>query len=105
MKLHIICFKNVLINAFTTPNFTDLDPEVAAKQLERSIVLNQDKQEQIRPYRGLDMYHIADFDDETGVITPITPVLISSPRELLLQLEAKKINEAKKEDDQEVAKV
>lgn len=102
MKLNIIIFKNVKINAFTTPNFTDLEPEVAAKQLERSLILNQDKDEMIKPYANLDMCCIGSFDDETGVIIQTAPVLLFSPRELILQLQAKKLAEVK-EVKEEVA--
>ena len=102
MKLNVIMFKNLKINAFTTPNFTDLEPEVAAKQLERSLVINQNDEKLISPYRSLDMYFMATFDDETGIYKPVDPVLLFSPRELLLQIDAQKLAAEKKVEVAEV---
>ena len=87
MILNIIMFKNLSINAFTTPNFTDVDPEKAAKGLERALIANfSSDQKLVMSYENLDMYFMGTFDDETGVIDQITPKFLFSPRQLILKL-------------------
>lgn len=105
MELNVICFKNVKINAFTTPNFTDIDPEIAAIQLERSLIINSDKAEVLAPYKNLDMYHIGYFDDISGKFEGIEPVFILSPREIILEIESKKLKEAEVKKESEVEAV
>lgn len=72
MILNIIVFKNKRVEAFTNPQFLDIEPEKAAVQLARSLKLNQGKKE----YLDLDMYFLGTFDDETGVITQVPPHLL-----------------------------
>lgn len=78
MKLHVLCFKNILISTFTTPQFVDVAPEDAATQLSRSLVLQFKKDPQkVLEYENLTLHHIAEFDDQTGIITPLPePVLL-----------------------------
>lgn len=78
MILNVIVFFNKRIECFTTPNFDDHDPKDAAIQLERSLRLNIDKEDVIRPYRFLDMYHFGTFDDSTGKLD-----LLDKPVKLL----------------------
>ena len=73
MILNILMFKNRKINAFTTPNFTDLDPEKAAKGLERSLVANGDDEKLLKSYENLDLFFVGTFDDEKGIIKPVQP--------------------------------
>lgn len=68
MELNILIFKNIKIDAFTTPQFIDIEPEKAAVQLGRSIRLEPKKAE---PYKNLELYHLGTFDDETGIITQL----------------------------------
>lgn len=70
MRLNILMFKNVKINAYTTPNFVDIDPEKAAEQLKRSIIINADNEKLLEPYVNLDMYYVAQFDDIEGIFIP-----------------------------------
>ena len=67
MILHIVAFKNKQINAFTQPQYIDIEPEKAAIQLARSIKLEKDV-EKVLKYKDLDMYKLGTFDDETGLI-------------------------------------
>lgn len=88
MRLNIIIFKNKKVNCFTQPQFQDIEPEKAAIQLSRSLLLNEnpviDKQ-----YHDLDMYVIGEFDDTTGEMVPCqarklldcTKVIDSRPEE------------------------
>lgn len=78
MILHVLCFKNALINSFTTPNFVDTEPEKAAVQLARSFALSfKSEPEKVSQYESLVLYHIADFDDQTGKLIPLaSPVLL-----------------------------
>lgn len=95
MILNIILFKNVKINAFTNPNFTDLEPEKAAKGLERALIANFDEDKKlVKSYENLDMYFIGTFDDETGEIYNCEPRLLFSPREVILSLTAESIKNA-----------
>ena len=96
MRIHIIMFKNVKINAYTTPNFIDIEPEVAAEQLKRSIIINADDDKLLAPYENLDMYWVGDFDDIEGIFyTNSEAQFLLSPRELILQLRAEKLAKAK----------
>lgn len=91
-------FKNLKIHAFTQPSFIDEEPEVAAQGLERAIIMNFDgKSELVQPYQNLEMYYIGTFNDETGVFTSLEePVLLFSPRELIVQLAAERVEKSKK---------
>lgn len=78
MILHVLAFKNMIINSFTSPNFVDVEPDKAAVQLARSFALSlKNEPEKVDSYASLILYHIADFDDQTGVITSFdSPVLL-----------------------------
>lgn len=65
MLLNVIMFKNKKVNAFTTPQFIDIEPEKAAIQLSRSLQLN-DKPEIDATYKNLAMFFMGTFDDSTG---------------------------------------
>lgn len=77
MILNIILFKNVKIDCFTQPQFTDIVPETAAIELARSLKLNEGKDE-IKKFKNLKMYTFGTFDDSTGNF-----VLLEEPKELL----------------------
>ena len=99
MILNIILFKNTKINAFTNPNFTDTEPEKAAKGLERALIANFDEDYKlVKNYENLDMYFVGTFDDETGIIKTCEPKFLLSPREILLGLQASKIQKEVKEE-------
>lgn len=92
MILNIIMFKNLKIGAFTNPNFTDLEPEKAAKGLERALIANFDEDiKLVKSYENLDMYFVGTFDDETGIISNCEPKFLFSPREVILALQASKL--------------
>lgn len=91
MILNILMFKNRKINAFTTPNFTDLEPEKAAKGLERSLVANGDDEKLLKSYENLDLFFVGTFDDEKGIITPVNPEFLLSPAEIVLQIRQEKV--------------
>lgn len=63
MILNVICFKNMKVDAFTNPQFLDIEPKKAAVQLIRSMKVNPEK---AHPYQNLVMYFIGTFDDESG---------------------------------------
>lgn len=83
MILHVLMFKDLRIGAFCTPQFVDMDPEIAATQLERSLIINIEDTQKIKPYNDLDMYWIADFDDQSGRITQMDPVFLLSCRDVI----------------------
>ena len=99
MILNILMFKNRKINAFTTPNFTDLEPEKAAKGLERSLIANADDVKLLKSYENLDLFFVGTFDDEIGVITPVRPEFLLSPAEIILQIRTEKVNAQLKVDE------
>lgn len=95
-------FKNLKIGAFTNPNYTDVEPEKAAKGLERAIIANFESDAKlVKSYENLDMYFIGTFDDETGKALFVEPKLLYSPRETILSLMA---NAVKKESSEMVKK-
>ena len=70
MILHILMFKNHQLDCFTTPNFVDVEPNVAATQLKRSIITGiAENDKKAYQYRNLELFHVGDFDDVTGKIT------------------------------------
>lgn len=75
MKLNILIFKNKAIECFTTPQFDDHDPKMAAEQLRRSLIVEKDVKK-VNPYKNLELYHIGEFDDLTGVISQKDPELL-----------------------------
>ena len=76
MKLNVFIFQNVILNCFTTPTFDDHDPEVAAIQLKRSLIVEKDITK-VDPYKNLRMYHLGTFDDDTGKLDVFPePVLL-----------------------------
>ena len=77
MIIHILCYKNILTKSFTSPLFVDIDPETAGVQLSRTLVMTYKKDpKKVLEYEDLVLYHLADFDDQTGLITPISPVIL-----------------------------
>lgn len=78
MILNILIFKNKKIDTFTQPQFTDVEPEKAAIQLSRSLLINEDEAIDKR-YQDLDMYYLGTFDDDSGEIV----LDDASPRKLL----------------------
>lgn len=89
MILNVISFKNKVINAFTRPEFLDVEPEKAATQLARSILV-ADKPEVIKQYENLDMYCIGTFDDETGIFEQLKdPVCLLDCSKVIEQKEKK----------------
>lgn len=63
MKLNIICFYDSLLNAFCNPAYTDREPDVEAKSLDRFIRSGGKGYEQ---YLNKVLYHFGTFDDESG---------------------------------------
>lgn len=75
MILNVIIFKNVKIDCFTQPQFTDVEPAKAALQLARSLKINEDK-EIDKKYQPLEMYDLGTFDDQTGECNLHDPELL-----------------------------
>lgn len=69
MKLNILIFKNTVLGCYTTPQFDDHDVEIVAVQLARSIKANltESKEDKVVHLKGLELYHLGTFDDETGL--------------------------------------
>ena len=78
MRLNWIQFRNRKIGAFTTPQFIDQEPEIAAMQLSRALQMD-DKGEHDKIYEPLVMYFCGTYDDETGSLVPL-----DEPKELLI---------------------
>lgn len=80
MKLEILIFKNVNLGCYTVPQFDDHDVETVAVQLARSIKANlkDDNAVNVQHLRGLQLYHLGKFDDETGKC-----VMLEEPKLLL----------------------
>lgn len=93
MILNIVIFKNKKIDAFTQPQFTDIEPEKTAIQLSRSLQLNE-KKEIDDQYKNLNMYFIGQFNDETGEIS------LNEERRMLLDC-SKVIKARNKKDGKE----
>ena len=70
MRLNWIQFRNRKIGAFTTPQFIDQEPEIAAMQLSRALQMDE-KGEHDKVYKDLVMFHCGTFDDETGALVPL----------------------------------
>lgn len=67
MMLYIVSYYNKKINAFTTPQYIDIEPGKAAIQLKRSILnIKEAEVQKISVYKDLDFYYLGQFDDETG---------------------------------------
>lgn len=101
MKLHILCFFNVMISTFTTPQFVDIEPEKAAIQLARSLVLSYEKEpEKVLSYEHLSLFYIGDFDDQTGAITPLDkPTLLLNCFDEVNKIKVHYAEKAKKVED------
>lgn len=94
LVLNIIIFKNKKIDAFTTPQFIDIEPEKAALQLSRSIIMAKDDK-QVEQYKNLAMYAIGTFNDSTGEIHQEEIKLLLDCNQVLKQRE---INNGKEVD-------
>lgn len=88
MKLYWVMFRNRKIGAFTTPQFIDQEPEVAAVQLSRALQMDE-KGEHDKVYHDLVMFHLGEFDDSTGEL-----ITLEEPRALL---DCAKVIDARKE--------
>lgn len=67
MKLTIIGYKNVKIDAFTQPIYVDVEPANYALQIARALKTTEDTK-LLKDYSSLVMYHLGTFDDETGKV-------------------------------------
>ena len=111
MLLHVLMFRNILIGSFTTPQFVDIEPDVAAKQLARSFAIAyKDDPKKVLAYEDLVLYHIAEFDDESGKLTPLPEkVLLLNCFDEIQRVKVFFSNKAKeivdKEDDKDGAPV
>lgn len=74
MILNVICFKNMVVDAFTAPQYIDIEPVKAAVQLARSMKVAPDKATQ---FQNLTMWNFGEFDDESGKFNLLDePVLL-----------------------------
>lgn len=83
MKLNVVCFKNTDIDAFTQPQFIDIEPSKAAIQLSRALQLDHPG-EHDKQYLPLQMWFIGEFDDSTGVFTQSEPELLLTCQEVII---------------------
>jgi hypothetical protein len=74
MIYHVYCTHNKKINRYLPPIFRTDDPEQVADQARAGYVYA--KPDERMP--ELDLYHIGEFDNETGKITFIEPKLVVS---------------------------
>lgn len=84
MICNVLIFKNKKLGAYTQPIFDDHNPDVAATQFGRSLVVNPDV---AKKYKGLSLYHIGTFDDTTAKITTIEPVMLIDCDDVIAQSE------------------
>lgn len=83
MILNVVCFKNTDINAFTQPQFIDIEPAKAAVQLSRALQLDHEGQHD-KQYLPLQMWSIGQFDDSTGIFTQEQPQLLLTCQEVII---------------------
>ena len=83
MILNVVCFKNTDIDAFTQPQFIDIDPPKAAVQLSRALQLDHEGKND-KQYLPLQMWSIGQFDDSTGVFTQNKPELLLTCSEVII---------------------
>lgn len=81
MKLEIICYKNVKINAFTNPIYVDITPQNYAIQVARALKTSEDVK-LLGSYTNLEMYYLGTFDDESGVLVPSEPDMLCNIKEV-----------------------
>ena len=74
MKLNIFIFRNKKLKCTGQPYFDDHEPEVFAKSFER--MLQTASEEKVYQYENVDLYHLATYDDESMVLTPVEPLKI-----------------------------
>lgn len=82
MKLNVLIFKNLLIDAFTQPIFDDHATKDAAEQLRRSLIVEKDITK-VNPYKNLQLFCIGSFDDHTGIIESHEPELLLDCSEIV----------------------
>ena len=83
MILNVVCFKNVDIDAFTQPQFIDIEPSKAAIQLSRALQLDHEGKND-KQYLPLQMWSIGQFDDSTGVFTQTQRQLLLTCQEVII---------------------
>lgn len=84
MKLPIFAVRDVKQNAFLAPSIGSND-FVMARSFAESIIEKRDPIMSFSP-RDFDLYRIGEFDMETGLITPLAPVvLVVNGKEVLNQ--------------------
>ena len=79
MKLHLMSYKNILTECFTQPKVIDTEPEKAGVAIARDLTMlyyNPKTRNQVLDYENLILYHIGEFDDQTGLIIPVAPSLL-----------------------------
>lgn len=92
MKLHVMCYKNILTECFTQPKVIDTDPEQAAVAIARDLTMayyKPDTRKTALDYENLVLYYIGDFDDQTGIIVPVTPQVILNCFDVIQGLKVK----------------
>ena len=82
MILNVVCFKNTDIDAYTQPQFIDIEPAKAAVQLSRSLQLDHEGKYD-KQYLPLQMWSIGQFDDSSGVFTQVKPELLLTCQEVI----------------------
>lgn len=83
MILNVVCFKNVDIDAFTQPQFIDIEPAKAAVQLSRALQLDHEGKND-KQYLPLQMWSIGTFDDSTGMFIQEQPRLLLTCQEVII---------------------
>lgn len=70
MLLHVISLRNKVVEAYCTPSFEEADIDKLIQRLQRGIMLGN------KQYEKHALYHLADFDDETGEFKPVNELLV-----------------------------
>lgn len=86
MKIQYYCIRDIKSNTFNRP-FGGLTVEQVKRSIYASIL--QGNSEIAQFPEDFELYLIADFDDQTGIITGQNPVMICNCREIVSSYERK----------------
>lgn len=78
MKYNVIAYKNNALGCFCNPVYEDHDLDTVRSIASRSIraMLLSDVNKAVSTYSNLHLMHIGYFDDESGVLESIEPIVL-----------------------------
>ena len=72
MKLNVYVIRNKKLKCTGQPIFDDHEPDVFSTSFERMLLTAPE--EKVFMYENCDLYHLANYDDESMVLTPVEVV-------------------------------